>query len=166
MIFFLICAVVLLFGLVVFVGAPYLPTMRRQSEQAIKMLDLPKGSTIIELGSGDGRVAKRLALAGYMVVGYELNPLLVVFSKLYTWRQRGKVQIIWGDFWGKQWPKAGGVYVFLLDKYMSKLDDKLIDYSKRHGSIRVISYTFKIPGKKPTEHKGGLYCYDYKDSLL
>ncbi len=79
MILFLVFfGVVLCFGLVLLVGAPYLPTQRRQVDAAIKLLDLKPGAVVYELGSGDGRVARRLATHGYRVIGYELNPLLYI----------------------------------------------------------------------------------------
>lgn len=42
LILIIVLAVILLFGIVVFVGAPYLPTLRPQAEVALKMLDLKR----------------------------------------------------------------------------------------------------------------------------
>jgi 16S rRNA A1518/A1519 N6-dimethyltransferase RsmA/KsgA/DIM1 with predicted DNA glycosylase/AP lyase activity len=125
------------------------------------MLALASGDTIIELGCGDGRVMRRLAAAGYNVIGYELNPILVAVAHIYTWRYRQKVTIIWGDYWRKEWPPAKGMYVFLLEKYMKKLDKKLGKYSKTNGPISVVSYAFQIPKKRAKTSKSGLYLYKY-----
>ena len=162
MIFFIFFAIVLLFGFVILFGAPYLPTLKDQTDEAIGLLNLKPGSTIIELGSGDGRVARRMAKQGYKVVGYELNPLLAIASRLTTWRYRKKVRIIWGNYWYKNWPEADGVYVFLLDRFMTRLDRTCIEYAKNTGPLSVVSYTFKIPGKKPAKKSGALYLYHYK----
>ena len=161
MIFGALFVVVLLFGMVVFFGAPYLPTMKPQSRAAIEMIGLKPGDTIIELGSGDGRVARRMAIAGYRVVGYELNPILVIVSIFITWKYRKNIRIVWGNFWKQDWPEARGVYVFLLDRYMQKLNMKLESYASRNGPVRVASYAFKIPDKKPRKHKNGVYLYQY-----
>jgi len=45
------------------------------------MLNLKSGQTLIELGSGDGRVLKEAAAKGVRAIGYEINPVLVIYSK-------------------------------------------------------------------------------------
>ncbi len=161
MIILILLSCVLLFGLVVFVGAPYVPTLKKQADTAVELLSLAPGDAIIELGCGDGRVVRRFAAAGYRVVGYELNPILVVVARLYTWRYRQQVTIVWGDYWHKEWPPAKGMYVFLLEKYMLKLDKKLEQYSKINGPINVVSYAFQIPKKRAKTSRAGLYLYKY-----
>lgn len=148
------------FSTVVFFGAPYLPTMRRQSEAALDLLDLKSGQTLIELGSGDGRVLKLAAKRGINAVGYELNPLLALFSAIYTWKYRRKVRIIWGNYFAKKWPEADGVFVFSIKKYMKKLDKKISQYPYR--PLKVASFAFKIPGKKYEAEKAGVFLYLYK----
>ncbi len=150
---------IFLFGFVVAFGAPYLPTLSRQTETALDMLDLRPGQTLLELGSGDGRVLKAAAKRGLRVIGYELNPILVAVSRIATWRYRQKVQIIWGDYWRSDWPQADGIFVFLLDRYMTKLDKKITRSYKR--PIRLVSFAFKIPGKKETASNNGLFLYKY-----
>src|SRR4051812_6247397 len=123
---FLITAViVLLFGFVVVFGAPYLPTLKKQTSEALNLLNLKEGQTLLELGCGDGRVLKAAARRGLCGVGYELNPLLVVIAWLNTIKYRKQVKIIWGNYWNRSWPEAQGIFVFLLAKYMEKLDKKI-----------------------------------------
>lgn len=155
-------AIVLLFGFVVFYGAPYLPTLGQQTETALDLLDLKKGQTLLELGSGDGRVLIAAAERGIMAIGYEINPILVIISTLRTRKYGNNVRIVWGNFWHKQWPPTDGVFVFLLDKYMNKLD-KLIIQKYTTKSVKLVSFAFKIPGKKPTKSKQGLYLYTYNN---
>lgn len=152
---------ILVFGFVVFFGAPYLPTTRKQINSALDLLDLKPGQVMLELGSGDGRVLNAAASRGWQVVGYELNPILVLVSRLNTWRYRKQIKIVWGDFWRSAWPKHDGVFVFLLDRYMKKLDKKIIQESIGHPR-KVVSFAFKIPGKKPAKAKHGVYLYTYK----
>lgn len=159
MIFWIFFFVALTFGLVLFRGAPYLPTMKGQTEMALELFDLPKGATILELGSGDGRVARHFAIAGYRVVGYELNPILWMISLIWTWRYRGLVKIHLGDYWRVTWPEVDGVYVFLLDRFMLKLDEKIEHDCKK--DLRLISYAFKIPGKRICKERNGFFVYDY-----
>lgn len=155
-----VCLISFVFVLVVFFGAPYLPTLNRQAKIALELLDLKPGETLLELGSGDGRMLKAAAQKDLYAIGYEINPFLVIISLIYTWKYRSKVRIIWGSYWSKPWPEADGIYVFLISNFMKKLDKKLMQYSKK--SIKIASFAFKIPGKKPVTEKEGVFLYIYK----
>lgn len=161
--FLIILAVFLLFAFVVAFGAPYLPTLKPQVTDALDLLKLKKGQTMLELGCGDGRVAKAAARRGIIVVGYELNPILVIIAKLHTWRYRRLVQIKWRNYWRITWPETDAVFVFLLDKYMKKLDKKIIQQkANQKGSIKLLSFSFQVPGRRPTAQNKGLYLYEYR----
>lgn len=76
---------------------PYVPAT---TQQVRLVLQHARGKTLVDIGSGDGRVVScygvvkmiitrlyllkviEAAKAGYNAVGYELNPWLVVYSKL------------------------------------------------------------------------------------
>lgn len=152
-------ALVLLFGFVVFFGAPYLPTLKKQVGTGLDLLNLQPGQTLLELGCGDGRVLRAAAERGLFSVGYELNPVLVLIARLHTWPYRKNVKVIWGDYWRASWPPADGIFVFLLDKYMPKLDKKIIQES--HKPVKLVSFAFKVPKKPIAAHKHGLYLYEY-----
>ncbi len=150
---------VLLFGFVLFFGAPYLPTLKKQSEEALDLLDLKTCQTLLELGCGDGRVLKAAAKRGLQAIGYELNPILVIIAKIYTLPERKSVKIIWGNYWSKSWPKTDGIFVFLLNKYMEKLDSKIIQECDK--PIKLVSFAFKVPNRKILKEKDALYLYKY-----
>lgn len=159
MIYLLIVGVllVLAFGGVLLRGAPYLPTLNTQAKAALELLQLRPGQTLLELGSGDGKVLMVAAKSGLNAVGIELNPLLVLVSRLRTWRYRKQVRIIWGDFWSVRWPECDGVFTFLLDRYMPKLDAKMSQMKKP-----LASFAFQVPGRKPAAEMAGVYLYMYK----
>jgi hypothetical protein len=148
------------FSLVVFFGAPYLPTLGRQIPKALELVDLQPGETLLELGCGDGVVLVAAAKRGWQVVGYELNPLLALVSWLRTRRYRKQVKVCWGNFWTAKWPKADGIFVFLLPKYMTKLDKKVMQSAS--GPVKLVSFAFTIPGKQTTKERGSVYLYEYK----
>lgn len=150
----------ILFCGAVFFGAPYLPTLKPQVQEALDLLDLKPGQTMIELGSGDGRVLRAAAAKGIYVIGYEINPFLVVVSYFVTLKYRKQVTIVWGNFWRKKLPKSDGIFVFLLTRYMSKFDQKMKDYP--YKPAKVASVAFQIPDKKPAQKKGGVFLYVYK----
>lgn len=151
---------ILLFGAVVFFGAPYLPTLSPQKNAVLKLLDLKPGQTLLELGSGDGRILLAAAQQGINSIGYELNPLLVLYSYIHTRRYRKKVRIIWGNYWHYSWPAADGIYVFLLDKYMQRLDKKII--RECNQPTKLVSFAFRIPGRVPIKKTKGLFLYEYR----
>lgn len=161
MIFLVLGLVVfLLFALVVFRGAPYVPTLKPQVEEALDLLDLKPGQTLLELGSGDGRMLRAAAERGIRAVGYELNPILVLWTVVRHWRFRRLITVKWGDYWGSEWPESDGMYVFLLQKYMTKLDKKVAQYAKGR-SYKLVSFAFKIPDRKIAKTSKGLSFYKY-----
>jgi membrane-associated phospholipid phosphatase len=157
----LVLAIVILsFAGVLLVGAPYLPTLTPQVRLALELAGLQPGQTLLELGCGDGKVLIAAAEQGLQAVGYELNPLLVVIAWLRTRRYHGKVKVIWGNFWRQPWPPVEAIFVFLLPKYMQKLDKKVMQYSTK--PVKLISCAFEIPHKPADATKKGVYLYLYK----
>lgn len=155
-------AAIAAFLLVVLRGAPYVPTHKPAVEHALDMLDLPKGSTILDLGSGDGVVLKAAAQRGYNAIGYEINPILCVISYLRCWKYRGQVSVRWRDFWLAGMPKdVDAVFVFLAGPYLHKLHKKL---SREHTRpLKVVSYGFLIPDAgEPVKSANALHLYRYK----
>jgi len=154
-----VVSIFLFAGVVVF-GAPFLPTLSKRVDDAIELLDLRPGQTMLELGSGDGRLLKAAAKKGIYAVGYELNPALVVYSYISTWKYRKLVTIKWGNYWEKKWPKADAMYVFLLNPYMSKLHNKVVQYIQNRP-FTVVSFAFKIPEKEPSKEINSMFQYRY-----
>lgn len=160
--FLAIGTIALCFGLVVLVGPPYLPTLAPQIQTALELIDLQPGDTLLELGCGDGRVLLAAARRGLKVVGYELNPVLAAVAWLRTRRYRRQVRIVWGNLWRQPWPPADAIFVFLLGKFMPKLDKKILDYP--HKPVKLVSFAFKLPRRRPTAVKSGVYLYIYNAS--
>ncbi len=146
-------------GVVVF-GAPYLPTLKKQVDDAIDLLELSSGQTMLELGCGDGRLLLAAAKRGIKGVGYELNPILVLYAKIKCWKYKQIISINWGNYWSKSWPRADGMYVFLLQSYMNKLHKKVIQYADGR-EFKVVSFAFEIKDKEPQKVVNGMFLYEY-----
>ena len=155
----IIVALILIFSFVILFGAPYLPTLKKRAEDAFDLLNLKPGQTMVELGSGDGRMLRMAAERGIKSIGYELNPLLVLYSKVVLFRYRKLITVKCRNYWQITLPKCDGIYVFLLDRYMSKLNKKIIQ--EKHNSVKLVSFAFQIPDKKPAKEKNGLFLYKY-----
>lgn len=151
--------VLLCFGGVLLFGAPYLPTLTPQMQAALRLAALKPGDTMLELGCGDGKVLIAAAQSGITVIGYELNPVLVVVAWLRTRRYRHKVRIVWGDFWRRPWPPADAIFVFLLPRYMKRLDTKIMQFN--HRPVKLVSFAFRIPAKHIDNERQGVYLYEY-----
>jgi len=152
--------VLLCFGAVLFVGAPYVPTLSPQVVAALELADLKASDTLLELGCGDGKVVLAAVRLGYHVVGYELNPILAFVAWLRTRKYRQQVQIVWGDFWHKPWPPAEAVFVFLQPRYMTKLDRHIKAWP--HKPVKLVSFAFQIPDRKPDKTQAGVFLYRYR----
>jgi SAM-dependent methyltransferase len=150
------------FLVVVFRGAPYVPTHKQSVRRGLDMLNLSKGSTIIDLGSGDGIVLKLAAERGYKAIGYEINPILCLISYLRCWKYRDLVSVHWRDFWLTPLPReADAVFVFLAGPYLRRLHRKLT--SEHIRPLSVVSHGFLIPGAgESAKSANALNLYRYE----
>lgn len=149
------------FAMVVFRGAPYVPTHKRILQEAFDELQLKSGSVVVDLGSGDGVMLKFAAQKGYKAVGYEINPILCLISYFRCYKYRKMVKIYWRDFWATDLPKdTGAVYVFLADAFMQKFKVKMQQQAKLlNKELIIVSNGFKVPGLKPEKILKGVNIY-------
>ncbi|HVE80566.1 MAG TPA: hypothetical protein VNA68_00250 [Candidatus Dormibacteraeota bacterium] len=147
------------FALAALLGAPYLPVRRQDEESLLDLADLKPGDKLVDLGAGDGRLLRAAAKREVYGTGYEINLLLYLWSLVMCWRYRKYIQLRLGNYWNAMLPQADAIYVFLIDHYMAKLDQKL----KREVTrpTKVVSYVFRIPGKKPQKTTKNAFLYLY-----
>jgi len=156
-------AVVLLFGFVVFRGAPYVPTKKRE---LVKMFDvafpLHENDILVDIGSGDGIVLREAARRGARAIGYELNPLLVFISRWLS-RKEPRVMVKLADFWHVSLPEETTVvYTFGESRDIIKMAKKVTDEATRlHKTLTFISYGFAVPDKTPMRKYGAYYIYAF-----
>jgi len=149
------------FGLIVLRGAPYVPSHRRQLERAFtELYKLTDKDTLVDLGSGDGIVLRAAARHGAAVIGYELNPFLV----LYSWLHRGKKQKVYlQDFLLLQHlpPEVTVVYIFATGSSIESIGRKMQQWSAAQP-LHLISYGFELPGRQPLRSVGAMHLYEFK----
>ncbi len=153
---------VLPFAYVVIFGAPYVPAHTKAINIAVAQLKLSKAGRVIDLGCGDGKFLIASAKKGYKCTGYEANPLLFLLAKLRLARYKN-AEVKLSNFWKADFPNdTEVVYIFLLDRFMVKLDKKMQKEANRLGkNLKLISYVFEIPGRKATLEDGGIKIYAY-----
>ena len=153
-------ALLFCFSFVLLFGAPYLPTLTKNMEIAMDMIDLQPGQTLLELGCGDGKVLIAAARRGWRAIGYELNPLLVIVCLWRTRRYRKLVKVRWGNFWNVKLPLTDGIFVFVMQKHMGRLSTKIVQ--EVHKPVKLVSFAFTVPGKKSIKQEHGVYLYEYR----
>lgn len=155
-------SIVALFAGVALVGAPYVPSHRRQAHRALtELYRLGPDDVLVDLGSGDG-VVVRLAtqLGAARALGIEINPVLVGLSKLLSLRQR-RAHYRLGDMWRVRLPgDTTVVYVFTVSRDSRRLVHRLATEAARLGRpLWVISYGIDLAGQTPVRAVGAHTLY-------
>lgn len=147
------------FGLIVLTGAPYVPTRQRDLAEIFHRLKLKSNATVIDLGSGDGRVLLAAAQQGYRAVGYELNPILWLISKYRLRQYPGSAKVYVQSLWRADLKHANAVFIFTAQPFVKRLAQK---FSKElpQGAY-VISYGFELPGHKAQKKIGAALVYQF-----
>lgn len=126
-------------------GAPYVPSVSPTATAMIRLARISPGTTVYDLGSGDGRLLLLAAGRGARAVGFEINPFLVFWSIIrgFFSPRRELVKTIWKNFWHADLSGADVVFVYLLPWRMKALEKKLRKELKP-GAL-VVSNSFIFP---------------------
>ena len=102
-VFVVLLLVTLFMCLPILFGAPFEPSRMKRIKLMLKFSSPKKGQKVAELGSGNGKVAIEFAKVnpGIKVDGYEINPLLVLYSrrKIKKLGLEKQIKIYWKNFW-------------------------------------------------------------------
>ena len=161
--FWLLFSVVIVFGFVVFRGAPYVPSRKRQLAEAFDVLyRLTDQDLLVDIGSGDGIVLREAAKRGAAAIGYELNPVLVLISRFIS-RRQPLVRVYLADFWFVQLPRETTVvYVFGESRDIKKMAQKVADEATRlNKKLFFISFGFAVPDIAAVKKVGAYYLYEF-----
>lgn len=160
----LVAGIILLFCFVVVRGAPYVPSHHRFARQSLKELyPLSKKDVLVDLGSGDGIILRIAAERGAKAVGYELNPALVLITKLLS-RGNKNVTVKTSDYWLVGLPKETTiVYAFAVSRDMAKLEKKMQQWTNENGhQLWLMTYGAKLNTKEPVRllNAHSLYLFE------
>ncbi|MGK2896126.1 MAG: hypothetical protein ACSLEY_00785 [Candidatus Saccharimonadales bacterium] len=148
----ILLAIVVTYGFTVFFGAPYIPAKTHDVEVAFeKLYTLTTKDTLLDLGSGDGKVLRIAANHGAKAVGYELHPLLVWISQIAS---RGlSVTTKLANMWRTSFPAdTTVVYIFSDSRDIARLTHLIENEATRlNRTLVVISYGFNLPGYEPVK---------------
>ncbi len=140
-------------------GAPYANTYMERVEEMMQLSGVKKGERAVDIGSGDGRVVIALARRGAEAHGYEINPLLVLWSR-YKIRRAGlskQAYIHLQDMWRHDYSDFDLIVSCQITYMMGRLEKKLRREMK--PGARVVSNYFRFPTWRPAKVKGYVYLY-------
>lgn len=160
----IIILIVVVFGFVVFFGAPYIPSHKKQVNRALtELYHLEPTDVLVDVGSGDGVVLRVAARYGAKAVGYEINPILVIISRLLARPFGKKIEIHLADFWRAPLPDATTVvYAFSVSRDTAKMTKKLQTEANRLGRpLSLIMYGISLPGREPLHRVGAHALYTF-----
>lgn len=158
----LIFAAFILFLCLAFVtGGPFVPSSKTAVAAMVGAAHIKKGMTVYDVGSGDGRVLFAAAAQGANAVGIEINPYLVLYTRIRAFFSpyRGRIRVIWGNLWRTPVSGANLVFVYLIPWKMDALADKL--NSELSPGTTVVSNSFIFPHWKSihTDSKHHIYSF-------
>lgn len=135
-----------------FWGAPWIISSKNTIRKMLSIGDLAPGETVVDLGSGDGRILIVAATEfGAKGIGIEIDPLRCLISNLFIVR-RGltkKIKIRWGNIFTADFSDADLVTLYLTRETNQRLRDSSLD--KLNPGTRVVSNGFTIPGWKASK---------------
>jgi hypothetical protein len=159
--FWLVGTVMVMFGLTVFRGAPYVPSQKRYVRQAFdKLYPLTEKDVLVDIGSGDGIVLRLASERQAKAIGYEINPLLAMISRLLSLGDK-RIQIRLADFWLTPLPgTVTVVYAFMASRYVKKVTAKMQHEATRLGRpLSFIIYGNELTDRKPNKVLGAHHLY-------
>ena len=144
-------------------GAPYLPTHRESIAKMIELARVKTGDKMVDLGSGDGRIVIAFAKEGVEAHGYEVNPLLVWWSRRMIKRAglEDRACIHRQSFWRADFSSYSIVTLFGITHIMKGLEKKL--KKELAPGARVLSNAFRFPNWELKEKKGAVLLFERAD---
>ena len=152
----------MIFAATALIGAPYVPTHKKEVVVAFtELYKLKKTDFVVDIGSGDGVVLATVGELGARGVGYEINPFLVLISRWRLRRYKNRLRIHLRNFWRTPLPsETTVVYTFGESRDIKKMYDYVAQEATRlQKSLTFISYGFAVPGVAVKKNKRAHYLY-------
>jgi hypothetical protein len=147
---------------------PIFFTPKRVLKEIVKLMSPKEGDTVVDLGSGDGRVLIALRKkANIQAVGYEVSPVMALISNMFKRLNFGfdnSIRFEVTSLFDVNLAHVDKIYCHLSERAMEILSKKF-DRELGRG-VRVYSYEYRIPKTKHTavhelSNGASLYVYTY-----
>jgi precorrin-6B methylase 2 len=129
---------------------PFITTPNDVVDRMLGLAGTGPGDTVVDLGSGDGRIVIRAAEKfGARGLGIELDEKLVEASRENARQAKvaDRVSFVHGDVLVSDISKATVVTVYLLPSLIDRLQPRFIDELK--PGTRIVSHAFAMAGWRP-----------------
>ncbi len=125
----------------------------------MELAQIKPGMKVIDLGSGAGRLLFLAAKSGAQATGYELNPFLVIWTKLLIFLKgkRGQIKVFYKSIYDADVGDADVIMMFLYPPHMKKLETKIFNEAKTE--VKILSYVFQFHNYKPIANEQGIFMY-------
>lgn len=145
-----------------FLELPYVATKRNKIDTIINFANIKEGETVVDLGSGDGRLLIASAEKGANAVGYEINPFLIGITLVHA-KIKGladHISVYKSNLWKADLAVADVVFVYGRRKTMQKFEDFIWQNCKKGTRVIVnTNLTVPFPTQKPAKQKDGIFLY-------
>ena len=162
----LLCSVFALsLSLSFFFGPPFLKTPNRIIDEMIRIAKIDMKDIVFDLGSGEGSVIVKTAKICKRSVGYEINPFLVLYSKIFAYGSEvsKKTKIYWGNYFNADLEKSSVIMLYNIRSSLPSLEKKFKKELK--PNTRIASYKFPLTGFELIKKtKSGIYLYIMDDN--
>jgi len=151
---------IILFSVIPMIRGAYYSGSRRDTlEQMLFLAKVKPGERAVDIGSGDGRIVIALAKAGAQAYGYEINPVLVWWSrrKIRKANLQETAFIYWKNFWSQSFSSFDIVMVFGIPYIMKELEQRLQEELK--PSARVVLNGLSFPAWSCERTQGTALLY-------
>lgn len=140
-------------------GAFYYPTTDLAVKQILEISKLSSKDTLIDIGSGDGRILIAAARLGITSIGYEIDPFLVRKSRRLVHQANldKLVTVHWKSFWKADFNQASVITIYLFPRFMNRLQ-KLIEKKIKHP-IKLITNDYPFTQLKPVKQSDRIFLY-------
>lgn len=146
-------------------GAPFMVSGGNAVKKIIKLSNLKSGQKAADLGSGDGRIVIALAKAGAIAHGYEINPILVWWSRRKIKKEglEGRAFVHQKSFWNADFSSFDLISIYGIDYIMRDLQEKLQRELK--VGAKVAANAFEFPDWEYSKKEGSIYFYEKNESV-
>lgn len=149
------------YRLVIAPGAIYYPTPTHVVRSMLDLAKIGPNDTILDLGSGDGRILIEAAKRGAHAIGYEIDPLLVRKTRKLVKNEKLShlVTVHNKNMWQADFDDATVITLYLFPNFMNRLQKNL--ESRLNHKIKLVSHNYRFPKKKEISSKNNIYLYSF-----
>ena len=142
----------------IFAGSAPIPSAESTVKCMMDLANIQPGELLLDLGSGDGRIIIAGAKRGARCIGFEINPILLWYTRLRV-RIQGltSISVHGTNLWDADIKDADILTIYMVPIYMERLRKK-IQAEMKPGS-RVISGVYPFPDWEPEKTNGRVYMY-------